>query len=308
MQLLQEPGHSSSLNREQLLTEVEGIIRIAERAGEKIGGFLKEEAAIIYSGMGYPGAYVLKSYMQVLRWGNAPKLMNAGEFLFSFMPYSEGKIRAIYFMGSIRERSLALAVAEGVRVMGGEIIVVTPFPNDPIIRGKIGESSLVSVEGSRDPLLSEIIASAFAGMMSAEMSGRKEDMRIVRLRNELRSLAEVYPDIIEQSCPDLKKFSDERSKIDVLFSSSLSPPANLIWYKLVSMGKDSRLLEVDASLPIAEKLWPAIVLYTSVEEGGMKELLYRLRTMKNEGKMIRFNTDPLTAQIYASFLSRCFIQ
>jgi len=307
--LLQEPGGSSSLSRELLDEEVEEIIKAARSAGEKIESFIgSDDPVILYGGRGQAGAAVLKAFLQGLSWGKIPKMVSATDFLYGTLPYMDEKIKAVFYMGSARERNLAVSLISGLEIMNSDFLIVTPIPDDPVLKSRAGEEAFASVSGSPNPILSEIIASAFAGIGVAKKVEKRDDMRISRLESELNSIKDVYSQLILERCQDIGEFLRQNDKIDVVFTPFLTSAALLFFYRLIDSGKSSRYFENDAALSLVEYLNPSIVLYTSVEEASLREFVFRMQKEKKVAKLLRFNTDPLSALIYASFFSRCISQ
>ena len=296
----------SSLGQKE---RIEAIIASGERAADKIRKFLEGgDPILLYGGFGLPGAVSLKHFLESLGWGKSFPLMTATEFLYGVLPYYEGTLRAIYYMGSVRERNLAASLASGMRVMGGDLLLVTPYFDDPIVKKMVGEEEMARIEGSTEPLISEVIASSLAGLYHATSSGKRTDMRIDRLREDMSSLRILLAGFLEESCPALREFLDGKSAIDIIHTPYLTAPASILSYKLIENGFDARIIESDVSLAIAESLHNAVLIYTSVEENSIKELLFRLAVAKKTGRQIRLNIDPLSAQVYASFLSLCISQ
>lgn len=297
------------MSEEPLEQEIEKTINIAKAAGEKIEAFiLSGEPIILHGGMGLPGASALKTYLQGLNWGKVPIMIPATDFIYGTLPYSEERIRAIFYMGSARERNLAVRMISSLEIMNAEFLIVTPFPEDPILRERASSNYFVSVSGASDPLMAEILASAYASLSYAQKKGKRDDMRISRLEGELNSLKEVYGKLLQEKCGEVSDFVSRSDEIDVVYTPFLQSSASLMYYKLLMMGKKVRLIDGDSSLPFSERLSNVLLFYTSVEEASLKELIFRLQMAKKIAKLFRFNTDPLSALIYASFFSRCLNQ
>ncbi len=307
--MLPESGNRPSLNKEELDREIEEIVKIGKLAGERISDFMQSgEPFILHAGTGLPGAAALKAYLQGLSWGKVPPFLSVTDFLYGTLPYAEEKLKVVFFMGSARERNLAVSLISGLEVMNADFIIVTPLPEDPILRERASSESFVSVSGTPDPVLTEIIASSFAGLSYAEKRGLREDMRIYRLRNELASLNEVYTQLLYERCGELADLVSQAVDIDVVYTPFLQSSAFSLYYKFLGLGKKVRIIDSDSTLPFVEALSSTVLLFTSVEEASLRELLLRLQKGKKIAKLLRFNTDPLSALIYASFFSRCFAQ
>ena len=258
-------------------------IKVAERLPRPEIG---DDAIIAYSGGGKPSALTL--YIALIQAGARATLTPASLAATSILPYRETGAVIVYTDSGRDVRAVNLLMAASS--LGVKAYLISP-PLHPAVEDLVAslEANTITVEAEAT-LLTMMIAALH---WRPQLMGAREQ----RIREEL----EVLPDAlgwVQERYSDVLSAAQGNIPARAYYSPLMEAAAR--YYTLIS-GKPS--YELEESLLIEARGEKPLLFVSSVEAHNYKDILLGLSMKGVRPLKIEVNTDPVTANIYASILA-----
>jgi len=242
-----------------------------------------DDAVIAYSGGGKPPA--LNLYIALIQAGTRATIAPASLVATSILPYRETGTVIVFTNSGRDARAINLLMAASS--LGVKAYLVSP-PLHPAVEDLVAslEAETITVEAEAT-LLTIMIATLH---WRPQLMGAREQ----RIREEIEALPEAW-EWVQERYSNVLNAMEDGIPARAYYSSLLEAAAR--YHTLVS-GKPS--YELEDSLLIEARGGRPLLFVSSVEAHNYKDILLGL-TMKGVRPLkVEVNTDPVTANIYAS--------
>jgi len=270
----------SSKNLEKAFREAIEIAKSLPKA--EIG----DDTIIAYSGGGKPPA--LNLYIALIQAGARATIAPASLAASSILPYRETGTVIVFTNSGRDARAVNLLMAASS--LGVKAYLVSP-PLHPAVEDLVAslEAETITVEAEAT-LLTMMIATLH---WRPQLMGAREQ----RIREEIEALPEAW-EWVQERYSDVLNTARKSVPARTYYSSLLEAAAR---YHTLASGRPS--YELEDSLLIEARGERPLLYVSSVEAHNYKDILLGL-TMKGVRPLkVEVNTDPVTANIYASIIA-----
>ncbi len=310
--MLQVPGDRSALTSSELARLEDTLSEVAAAAADHLTE-KRGRLYVAYAGEGYAKAAASIVYWPLRQLTSIDvEVLSLETLLYHVMAYREDEDSSILAFYEEGAETLAARLAQAGEIMGYRVVHVAP-PLAPLLREQLDRwgQHLASMDTGSSVGVSYII---FAAKTLMNLLGRLGATRVRgdRVETEYRSIAAVYDSLLESYRNQLSKIRESLgNRIDgvVYYTPTLDGAASLA-SKRAETRYNTRLScrpisSVHSDLAAGSRPEFMVVLHTGAEDDLVRAARFEAtRRGYSADKMVvlRFNTDPVTAPLYAALL------